>query len=70
MHGHRHVDWIGACGGLRIVSAPSPSWRRRTKPTSFLIHRLAAAPNGRLGLLAPERIEIAGSAAVAVSAAP
>ena len=24
MHGHRHVDWIGACGELRIVSAPSP----------------------------------------------
>ena len=30
MHGHRHVDWIGACGALRIVSAPSPSWRRGT----------------------------------------
>ncbi len=24
MHGHRHVDWIGRCGPLRIVSAPSP----------------------------------------------
>ena len=24
MHGHRHVDWIGECGGVRIVSAPSP----------------------------------------------
>ncbi|HXE23604.1 MAG TPA: metallophosphoesterase, partial [Roseiarcus sp.] len=24
MHGHRHVDWVGACGRLRIVSAPSP----------------------------------------------
>ena len=24
MHGHRHIDWIGECGGLQIVSAPSP----------------------------------------------
>jgi hypothetical protein len=39
-------------------------------PTSFLVHRLVAGPAGRLGLLAPERIEIAGSAAMAVSAVP
>src|SRR5688572_26747183 len=24
MHGHRHVDWIGECAGLPVVSAPSP----------------------------------------------
>lgn len=24
MHGHRHIDWIGHCGGVRIISAPSP----------------------------------------------
>jgi hypothetical protein len=24
MHGHRHIDWIGACGAIKIVSAPSP----------------------------------------------
>jgi len=24
MHGHRHIDWIGSCGDLVIVSAPSP----------------------------------------------
>ena len=24
MHGHRHIDWIGTCGKLKIVSAPSP----------------------------------------------
>ena len=24
MHGHRHIDWIGECAGLLIVSAPSP----------------------------------------------
>ena len=36
MHGHRHIDWIGSCGGLLIVSAPSPSWLRlmTATPTS------------------------------------
>jgi 3',5'-cyclic AMP phosphodiesterase CpdA len=24
MHGHRHIDWMGECGGLVIISAPSP----------------------------------------------
>ena len=24
MHGHRHIDWIGECGGMPIISAPSP----------------------------------------------
>src|SRR5262249_23172277 len=24
MHGHRHIDWIGECGGIPILSAPSP----------------------------------------------
>jgi hypothetical protein len=24
MHGHRHIDWIGRCANLLIVSAPSP----------------------------------------------
>jgi hypothetical protein len=58
MHGHRHVDWIGECGGTRIVSAPSP-----VMGTSrcFHVHALAAGPAGRLCLLAPERVEIARS---------
>ncbi len=33
MHGHRHVDWIGACGKLRIVSAPSPVMKPSGEPT-------------------------------------
>jgi hypothetical protein len=61
MHGHRHIDWIGACGALRIISAPSPVMGAPdAAPTSFLIHTLAAGSNGRLCLLPPEKIEIAG----------
>jgi hypothetical protein len=61
MHGHRHIDWIGACGALRIISAPSPVMGAPdAAPGFFLIHTLAAGPGGRLCLLAPEKIEIAG----------
>jgi hypothetical protein len=59
MHGHRHIDWVGACGDLRIVSAPSPVMgTREDAPTYFYIHTLAAGADGRLHLLSPERVEI------------
>ena len=61
VHGHRHIDWIGACGAMRIISAPSPVMGATDDvPTHFLIHTLAAGLNGRLCLLPPERVEIAG----------
>jgi Calcineurin-like phosphoesterase len=61
MHGHRHIDWIGECGSLRIISAPSPVMEAiNAEPTSFYIHTLAAGPEGRLCLLPPERVDIAG----------
>lgn len=59
MHGHRHIDWIGHCGALKIVSAPSPVMEALDDaPTCFYIHTLAAAPDGGLALLPPLRIEI------------
>ena len=61
MHGHRHIDWIGACGELKIVSAPSPVMGVTNEaPTYFHIHTLTAGTGGRMCLLAPERVEIAG----------
>jgi predicted MPP superfamily phosphohydrolase len=61
MHGHRHIDWIGACGAIKIVSAPSPVMGAADDAaTHFHIHTLAAGLDGRLHLLSPERIEIAG----------
>jgi hypothetical protein len=63
-HGHRHIDWIGACGAMKIISAPSPVMGATDDaPTHFLIHTLAAGSNGRLCLLRPERVEIAGETA-------
>jgi hypothetical protein len=61
MHGHRHIDWIGASGKLKIVSAPSPVMgAKNEEATCFLIHTLAPGADGRILLLEPERIEIAG----------
>lgn len=61
MHGHRHIDWIGVSGSVRIVSAPSPVMEATDgETTCFYIHRLAAEPGGRLCLLEPERVEMPG----------
>ncbi|MGY2905112.1 metallophosphoesterase family protein [Bradyrhizobium sp. URHC0002] len=61
MHGHRHIDWIGACGPLKIISAPSPVMNATDDAvTHFYIHTLTAGPEGQLGLRPPQRVEIAG----------
>ena len=63
MHGHRHVDWIGECGGVLIVSAPSPVMEATDcMETYFYVHNLAVAADGRLRLLEPERISVSGQA--------
>jgi hypothetical protein len=62
MHGHRHIDWIGRCGDLRIISAPSPVMEAvSTEPSYFLLHHFQAM-DGRLDILAPERIDLPGEA--------
>jgi hypothetical protein len=58
MHGHRHVDWIGACGKLKIVSAPSPVMAPDSRPTHFYIHALGPAPDGGLALMRPTRVDL------------
>jgi 3',5'-cyclic AMP phosphodiesterase CpdA len=64
MHGHRHIDWVGTCGKLKIISAPSPIMGAKNDvPTYFYIHTLAPGPDGRICLLPPERVEVAGVSA-------
>jgi calcineurin-like phosphoesterase family protein len=61
LHGHRHIDWIGECGGLPIVSAPSPVMEATDDmATCFYIHTLAVGPDRRLRLLRPQRVTIEG----------
>ena len=62
MHGHRHIDWVGRCGRLVIVSAPSPVMEALdADTTAFYIHTLGVDAGGRFLLAHPERVEIAGS---------
>jgi hypothetical protein len=59
MHGHRHLDWIGECGGLTIISAPSPIMATENPSASyFYVHNLVVDKEGKLGLLEPERISV------------
>ncbi|WP_336485948.1 metallophosphoesterase family protein [Methylobacterium nigriterrae] len=67
MHGHRHVDWIGRCGGVRILSTPSPVMIDPADRTAHVyVHRLAARAGG-LALLSPERLSIGVASAQAVA---
>ena len=61
MHGHRHIDWIGECGGMPIISAPSPVMEATDEmQTYFYIHTFAVGEDGHLKLLRPQRINVAG----------
>ena len=61
MHGHRHIDWIGECGGMPIISAPSPVMEATDEmQTYFYIHTLAVGEDGRLKLLRPQGIAVLG----------
>lgn len=61
MHGHRHIDWIGRCGSLTILSAPSPVMDvTDDKDTYFYIHNLGIAADGSFMPFEPERIVLSG----------
>ncbi|MGH7616201.1 MAG: metallophosphoesterase family protein [Gemmatimonadaceae bacterium] len=62
MHGHRHIDWMGRCGNLHILSAPSS-----TMPASgrddvyFYVHTVGVDTAGHVALGAPERVDVSAS---------
>jgi hypothetical protein len=61
MHGHRHIDWLGQCAGLTIVSAPSPVMNATDDAaTYFYVHALAIDADRQLRLLQPQRVVVAG----------
>jgi hypothetical protein len=53
LHGHRHTDWAGIAGGVRILSAPSPVMGEGY----FWVHGLAPGADGALALAGRARIE-------------
>jgi hypothetical protein len=71
MHGHRHVDWIGQCGDLTIVSAPSPVMEVTDEVArGFYIHTLGVGTEGEIKLLAPDWVEIPGERPDAATSEP
>lgn len=62
LHGHRHTDWTGQAGGVRILSAPSPVMGAAdpASPRGFWIQKLARGEGDALRLLAPERVVVPG----------
>jgi hypothetical protein len=61
MHGHRHIDWIGHAGPLKIVSAPSPVMDARDcDDTGFYIHEVAVTNKGSVDLVGHETVRVTG----------
>jgi 3',5'-cyclic AMP phosphodiesterase CpdA len=61
LHGHRHRDWIGICGGVIMCSAPSTalgSYGGEMYQGSFHIHELDTGMGGSVRLIATERVKV------------
>jgi 3',5'-cyclic AMP phosphodiesterase CpdA len=65
LHGHRHRDWIGTCGGMVICSAPSVvlgSYGGEMYRGSFHIHELGFDAGRGIRLTATEQVKAAEAA--------
>jgi hypothetical protein len=62
LHGHRHRDWIGACSGVVLCSAPSVtmgSYGSEIYRGSFHVHHFAFPKGGGIRLSCTERVQVA-----------
>ena len=60
LHGHRHRDWLGICGGVILCSAPSAalgSYGGEMYQGSFRLYELDTGRDGLLRLITTERIK-------------
>jgi 3',5'-cyclic AMP phosphodiesterase CpdA len=61
LHGHRHRDWIGICGGVTLCSAPSTalgSYGSEKYQGSFQIHEINADADGSVRLISTESVKV------------
>jgi hypothetical protein len=58
MHGHRHIDWIGQCGDLVILSAPSAVMASTSGDAYFYVHTLGVDAHDQIALAEPERVSL------------
>jgi hypothetical protein len=71
LHGHRHFDWMGMNGAVRIVSAPSVVMGAPDRAAAhFWIHALAPTADGGLALRAPRRVVVPDPGLAAPAPAP
>jgi 3',5'-cyclic AMP phosphodiesterase CpdA len=61
LHGHRHVDWIGATGSTVLCSGPSVTLGPDKYRGRFTIHEFALGENGSIRLTSNERIKVASA---------
>jgi 3',5'-cyclic AMP phosphodiesterase CpdA len=62
LHGHRHWDWIGACGKVVLCSAPSVtlgSHEKETSRGSFHINEFVFGADGGITLTSTHRVKVA-----------
>lgn len=58
LHGHRHVDWIGATGNTVLCSGPSVTLGPDEYRGRFLVHEFTIANNGDIRLVTNERVKV------------
>jgi len=59
MHGHRHIDWMGQCGDLVILSASSSTMPAKGRDdVYFYVHTIGVDASGHIGLAEPQRIDV------------
>ena len=59
LHGHRHRDWLGSCGGLGLCSAPSVTlgaFNQRYERGAFHVHDLIQDGRGNLIILKTDEV--------------
>jgi hypothetical protein len=62
LHGHRHRDWIGACGGIVLCSAPSASLGSQSGEKyqgAFFIHDFMLGLDGSIQLKKTDHVKVA-----------
>jgi 3',5'-cyclic AMP phosphodiesterase CpdA len=61
LHGHRHRDWLGSCGGLGLCSAPSVTlgaYNQRYERGAFHVHELTEDEHGNLIVIKTDEVSV------------
>ena len=65
LHGHRHRNWVGACGALKLCSAPSltlGAHDAKYGPGLFLVHEMVWDDAGGMSVLVTDTVAVPDAA--------